>query len=99
MLQIPIGTEADFNGVIDLVAMKALIWRGEADKGEMYDTVDIPADARRGRPRVARPALETVAENDDEMMELYLEGDEPTEEQLIAAHPPGDPRQQAHPGR
>jgi elongation factor G len=85
VLQIPVGTEADFKGVIDLIAMKALLWSDETAKGEMYDTVDIPAThteaAREWRDRL----LETIAENDDEMMELYLEGAEPTEEQLIAA--------------
>jgi len=84
VLQIPVGTEADFKGVIDLVAMKALLWSDETAKGEMYDTVDIPAShveaAREWRDRL----LETSAENDDELMELYLDGTEPTEEQLIA---------------
>ena len=65
--------------------MKALLWSDEAAKGEMYDTVDIPADhaeaAREWRDRL----VETVAENDDALMELYLEGTEPTEEQLVAA--------------
>src|SRR5690606_21430327 len=84
-IQLPLGVEADFRGVIDLVKMKALVWRSEAVKGEMYDTIDIDADhidaAREWREKL----LETVAENDDELMELYLEGTEPTEEQLIAA--------------
>ncbi len=84
-LQIPIGAEADFRGVVDLVAMKALVWSEEAEKGEMYETVEIPAThteaARDWRDRL----LETISENDDEMMELYLEGNEPNEEQLIAA--------------
>jgi elongation factor G len=84
-VQIPIGAESDFTGVIDLVGMKALVWSAEAAKGEMYDTVDIPAThaeaARDWRDRL----LETIAENDDEMMELYLEGAEPSEDQLIAA--------------
>jgi elongation factor G len=84
-MQLPIGTEADFKGVVDLVRMKALVWSAEATKGEMYDVVDIPdthleaADEWRGK------LLEAVAENDEEMMELYLEGQEPTEEQLYAA--------------
>nr|WP_302893214.1 elongation factor G [Actinomadura luzonensis] len=85
VIQLPWGVEADFKGVIDLIKMKALIWSAEAAKGEMYDTVDIPADhadaAREWRDRL----IETVAENDDELMELFLEGTEPTEEQLIAA--------------
>ncbi|TMR12264.1 elongation factor G [Nonomuraea turkmeniaca] len=85
VIQLPWGVEADFKGVIDLIKMKGLIWSAEAAKGEMYDTVDIPADhaeaAREWRDRL----IETVAENDDELMELYLEGTEPTEEQLVAA--------------
>lgn len=85
VMQLPIGTEADFRGVVDLVSMKALVWSPEAKMGEMYDTVDIPdthveaADEWRGK------LLEAVAENDEEMMELYLEGQEPTQDQLIAA--------------
>ncbi|MEV4801715.1 elongation factor G [Nonomuraea sp. NPDC049421] len=85
VIQLPLGVEADFKGVIDLIKMKGLVWSAEAAKGEMYDTVDIPADhadaAREWRDRL----IETVAENDDELMELYLEGTEPTEEQLVAA--------------
>jgi elongation factor G len=84
VLQIPVGTEADFKGVIDLIAMKALLWPDDAEKGVAYDTVEIPAShaeaAREWRDRL----VETAAENDDALMELYLEGTEPTEEQLIA---------------
>ncbi|MBO0806017.1 MAG: elongation factor G [Nocardiopsaceae bacterium] len=84
VVQLPLGVESDFRGVIDLVQMKALVWHSE-DKGSTYDTEDIPADhadaAREWRDKL----LETVAENDDEMMELYLGGEEPTEEQLVAA--------------
>jgi elongation factor G len=85
VLQIPIGAEADFKGVIDLVRMKALVWSVEAAKGEMYDVVDIPdthADAAR---EWHDKLVETLAEADDEIMELYLEGNEPTTEQLIPA--------------
>src|SRR5687768_9686566 len=66
-----------------LVAMKALLW-DDSDKGETFDTVDIPAShaeaAREWRERL----VETAAENDDALMELYLDGTAPTEEQLIA---------------
>ncbi|MEV5825688.1 elongation factor G [Spirillospora sp. NPDC052242] len=83
-LQLPIGAEADFKGVIDLVTMKALVWNEEAKLGEMYDTVDIP-DTHADAAREWRDKLvETLAENDDEIMELYLEGTEPTVEQLHA---------------
>jgi elongation factor G len=84
VVQLPWGVEADFRGVIDLVRMRALEWVTEG-KGDKYDVVEIPADhadaAREWRDKL----LETVAENDDEMMELYLGGEEPTEEQLVAA--------------
>jgi elongation factor G len=84
VIQLPWGVEADFRGVIDLVRMRALLWQTEG-KGDKYDVVTIPDDheeaAREWRDRL----LETVAEHDDEMMELYLEGIEPSEDQLVAA--------------
>ena len=84
VVQLPWGVESDFRGVIDLVRMRALLWQTEG-KGDKYDVVGIPDDhveaAREYRDRL----LETIAENDDEMMELYLEGTEPSEEQLVAA--------------
>ncbi len=85
VLQIPIGTEADFIGVVDLIGMRALTWRGETVKGDDYSIEEIPAShvdaAREWRDRL----YETVAEADDELMEMYLEGEEPTAEQLQAA--------------
>jgi elongation factor G len=84
VVQLPWGVEADFRGVIDLIRMKAYLWNTD-DKGATYETVDIPADhadaAREWRDKL----LETVAENDEQMMEFYLEGEEPTEAQLVAA--------------
>src|SRR3984893_8443901 len=83
VVQLPWGVESDFRGVIDLVRMRALLWQTEG-KGDKYDIVAIPDDhaeaAREWRDRL----LERIAENDDQMMELYLEGSEPSEEQLIA---------------
>jgi elongation factor G len=85
VLQLPLGAEADFRGVIDLIRMKALVWSAEAEKGEEYSVVDIPAThvdaAREWRDRL----FETIAEADDEMMELYLDGQEPDEKSLVAA--------------
>ncbi len=85
VLQIPIGTEADFIGVVDLVEMRALTWRGETKKGEDYEVEEIPAShteaAREWRDRL----IETIAEADDEVMELYLEGEEPDVDSLKAA--------------
>ena len=84
VVQLPWGVEADFRGVIDLVRMRALLWKTEG-KGDKYDVVDIPADHAEAAREWRDKLLETVAENDDEMMVLYLEGEEPTEEQLVAA--------------
>jgi elongation factor G len=84
VIQLPWGVEADFRGVIDLVRMRALLWQTEG-KGDKYDIVAIPDHhveaAREWRDRL----IETISENDEEMMELYLEGSEPGVEQLIAA--------------
>ncbi|MEQ4714948.1 elongation factor G [Nonomuraea sp. B19D2] len=85
VIQLPWGVEADFKGVIDLIKMKGYIWSAEAAKGEMYDTVDIPADHAEAAREWRDKLVETVSENDDELMELFLEGVEPTEEQLVAA--------------
>jgi elongation factor G len=84
VIQLPWGVEADFRGVIDLVRMKGLIWNTEG-KGDKYDVVDVPADHAEAAREWRDKLLETVAENDDEMMVLYLDGEEPTEEQLVAA--------------
>ena len=85
VLQIPIGAEGDFKGVVDLVGMKALVWSDETAKGEMYDTVEIPASHTEAAAEWRDRLLETIGEADDEMMELYLEGNEPGEADLIAA--------------
>ncbi|GGL06562.1 elongation factor G 1 [Planomonospora parontospora subsp. antibiotica] len=85
VIQLPWGVEAGFKGVIDLVKMKGLLWSAEAAKGEMYEVVDIPADHAEAAREWRDKLVETVAENDDELMELFLEGVEPTEEQLVAA--------------
>ncbi|WP_353944179.1 elongation factor G [Streptomyces sp. HUAS MG91] len=85
VMQLPIGAEADFQGVVDLVTMKAFVWSAEAAKGEAYDIVDIPATHTEAAEEYRGKLLEAVAENDEEMMELYLEGNEPTVEQLYAA--------------
>jgi elongation factor G len=84
VIQLPWGVESDFRGVIDLIHMRALLWQTEG-KGDKYDVVGIPDDhveaAREWRDRL----IETISENDEEMMELYLAGIAPTEEQLNAA--------------
>src|SRR5258707_426810 len=85
VMQLPIGAESDFKGVIDLVGMKALVWNAEAKLGEMYDTVDIPESHAEIAREWHDKLIETLAEADDEIMEMYLEGSEPTEVQVIPA--------------
>jgi elongation factor G len=81
--QLPWGVEADFKGVIDLVQMKALLWQSD-DKGSTYDTVSIPNDHLEAAREWREKLLETLAEHDDHIMELYLEGHEPDLETLKA---------------
>ncbi|NDB17754.1 MAG: elongation factor G [Actinobacteria bacterium] len=86
VLQLPIGAESDFTGLVDLIRMKALMWAGETQKGEDYKVEDIPADLKDQADEYRALFIETLAENDDEIMEKYLEtGDDFTEEELHAA--------------
>ena len=84
VLQLPIGAEGDFLGVVDLIAMKALTWRGETQKGEDYTIEDIPADMVEASKAARLAMLETLAENDDQLMEKFLEGIELTDAEIIA---------------
>jgi elongation factor G len=80
VLQLPIGSESNFIGVVDLIEMRALTWRGETKKGEDYAVEEIPADLAEQAAEYREKLVETLAENDDEVMEAYLGG-----EQLTAA--------------
>ena len=84
VIQLPWGVESDFRGIIDLIRMRALLWQTEG-KGDTYDVVPIPEDHLEAARDWRDKLVETIAENDEEMMELYLEGNEPGEEQLVAA--------------
>ena len=84
VLQIPIGVEGDFLGVVDLIAMKALVWPGETKKGEDYLVEEIPANLAEKAKKARHDLIETLAESDDAVMEKYLEGAELTEEEIIA---------------
>jgi elongation factor G len=84
VIQLPWGVESDFRGVIDLVRMRALLWKSEG-KGEDYEVTEIPVDHVEAAREWRDNLLECIAENDEEMMELYLEGNEPDTDQLIAA--------------
>jgi len=84
VLQIPIGLEGDFSGLVDLIAMKALVWPGETKKGEDYLIEEIPANLAEKAKQARHELLETLADCDDVVMEKYLEGAELTEEEIIA---------------
>jgi elongation factor G len=71
VIQLPWGTESEFVGILDLVRMKGLRWNTE-DKGASYETVDIPAELRAEAEEWRAKLIERLAENDDEVMEVYL---------------------------
>ena len=85
VLQLPIGAEGDFLGVVDLVGMRALTWRGETKMGEDYDVEEIPAALAEQAAEYREKFLETLAEADDAVMEKYLDGEDFTVEELEAA--------------
>jgi len=86
LLQLPIGAEDQFMGIVDLVEMNAKTWRGETELVAHYETEDIPADMKDEAEAARAEMLETVAENDEEFMELYLEDpDAVTVDQVKAA--------------
>ncbi len=84
VLQLPIGIESEFLGVVDLIAMKALTWRGETQKGEDYVVEEIPADMLEEAKAARHAMIETLADADDAIMEKYLDGAELSEDELIA---------------
>jgi elongation factor G len=81
-IQLPIGAEENFKGVVDLVKMKALVWEDEAAMGSAYEEVDIPADMQEKAEAYREKLIEAVAESDEELMEKYFAGEELTEEEI-----------------
>jgi len=84
VVQLPIGSESEFAGVIDLVTMKALVWRNE-DLGAEWDIVDIPAELAEKAETYRNALLETVASSDETLLVKFLEEEEITEAELRAA--------------
>jgi elongation factor G len=80
-IQIPIGQEDKFKGVVDLLTMKAIIWKDET-LGAEYVTEEIPAELKKKAEAFHAQLVETVAENDDEMLHKFLEGEEISAEEL-----------------
>ncbi|GAA3200417.1 elongation factor G [Dactylosporangium siamense] len=85
VLQIPIGLEGDHIGVVDLLEMRALTWRGETQKGEDYAIEEIPADLVDQANEWRDKLLETLSETDDDIMVRYLDGDTFDVKELKAA--------------
>jgi elongation factor G len=83
-IQIPIGAEENFKGVVDLVEMKALIWDDDAAMGSNYKVVDIPAELADKAKEYRERMVEAVSETSDELMEKYLGGEELTKAEIKA---------------
>jgi elongation factor G len=81
VMTLPIGTESDFVGVVDLLSMKAHIW-DDSGKPENFKVEEIPADLADKAAQYRAEMIETAVEQDDELMEKYLEGEEPTIDQI-----------------
>ncbi|KHE75430.1 elongation factor G [Kocuria indica] len=88
VLQLPIGAENDFVGVVDLLTMKALVWegdsKGDVSLGAKYETREIPEDLKDRAEEYRSQLVEAVAESDDDLMEKYLNGEELTEDEIKA---------------
>ncbi|AEF34696.1 MAG: elongation factor G [Mycolicibacter algericus] len=82
VIQLPIGAENDFEGIVDLVEMNAKVWRGETKLGETYETVEIPADLADKADEYRTALLEAVAETDEALLEKYLGGEELSVEEI-----------------
>jgi elongation factor G len=80
-LQLPIGIESGFKGLVDLVEMRAIIWKDET-LGAKFDYVDIPDDLKEKAIEYRNGLIEAAVELDDVAMEKYLEGEEPSKEEL-----------------
>ena len=89
VMQLPIGAEADFVGVVDLLSMKAFVWPGDA-KGDVtlgaeYEVQDIPADLKEKAEEYRAQLVETVAESDEALLEKYFDGQELTIDEIKGA--------------
>jgi len=80
-IQIPIGQEDKFKGVVDLMTMKAILWKDET-MGAEYVTEEIPADLKKKAEAFHAQLVETIAENDDEILHKFLEGEEISADEL-----------------
>ncbi|ALV46341.1 translation elongation factor 2 (EF-2/EF-G) [Arthrobacter alpinus] len=88
VMQLPIGVESEFTGVVDLLTMKAFVWagdsKGDVTMGAAYEIQEIPADLQEKAEEYRAALVEAAAESSEELMEKYLEGEEPSIEELKA---------------
>mgnify|MGYP002722636422 FL=1 len=85
VMQLPIGAEDNFDGVVDLIDMKALMWPGKVETGPPPQIEEIPEDLKEKAEEYREKLLEAVAESDEELMEKYFGGEELTKEEIQAA--------------
>ena len=83
VLQIPVGSESALKGVVDLIKMKAVLWKDEK-LGAEFELVDIPSELKEQADKYRKDLLETAVEQDEKLMEAYLNGKEISEKDLIA---------------
>lgn len=95
-VQVPIGMEDQFRGVVDLLEQKAYIW-ADKDKGEHFDLTDIPADMKEEVARFRTEVIEKIVEFEDALLEKYLGGEEISVEELKAALRKGTLERKAFP--
>ena len=81
VIQLPVGTEADHVGVVDLIAMKAVVWKSET-LGAEFESRDVPADMRTRAEESRQALIEAVVEMDDDVLAAFLDGEEPDEETI-----------------
>ena len=83
-IQLPIGAEENFKGIIDLVQMKAIVWDEDAAMGSNYHVEEIPADLMDQAEEYREKMIEAAAESSESLMEKYLEGEALSEEEIVA---------------
>ena len=82
-IQIPIGAEDQFEGIVDLIEMKELVWPIDSDQGQHYDTKDIRAELQEKAEEARQYMLESIVETDDALMEKFFGGEEITKEEIV----------------
>ncbi|GAA5100670.1 MULTISPECIES: elongation factor G [Nocardia] len=85
VIQLPIGAEDTFEGIVDLVEMNAKVWKGETKLGEKYEVEEIPADLKEKAEQYRQELLETVAESDEALLEKFFGGEELTIDEIKGA--------------